>query len=67
MAVKLEAKDILPDTNHTQAVERAEKCRFIRGDLYPQTRPSEGPNNVFHVNFGANPFSGSRDTSYINN
>jgi len=26
--IKLEAKDILPNINRTQAVERAEKCHF---------------------------------------
>ena len=31
---KLEAKDVLPNINRTQAAERAEKCRFcIPGDL----------------------------------
>jgi len=26
---KLEAKDVLPNMNRTQAAERAEKCRFL--------------------------------------
>jgi len=26
---KLEAKDVLPNINRTQAAERAEKCRFM--------------------------------------
>jgi len=39
-------------TNRTQAAERAERCRFV---------------HVFHpCEFGANPFSYSRDISYTN-
>jgi len=46
---KLEAKDVLPNTNRTQAAERAEECRFLSlviltFDLDLQTRPSERPN-----------------------
>jgi len=33
-ANKLEAKDVLPNVNRTQAAEWAEKCRFfVPGDL----------------------------------
>jgi len=46
---RLEAKDVLPNINRTQAAERAEKCRFLSlvtltFDLNLQTRPREGPN-----------------------
>jgi len=42
---KLEAKDVLPNINRTQATERAKKCCFFcPGDLDLQTRPSDGPN-----------------------
>jgi len=47
----LQAKDILPNINRTQAAERAEKYRFspwwpwlLTFDLDLQTRPSEGTN-----------------------
>jgi len=42
-----------------------ENAVFVPGDLDLQTRPSEGPNTS---EFGANPFSGSRDRpiSYTN-
>jgi len=29
LAKNLEAKDVLPNTNHTQAIKRAEKCSFL--------------------------------------
>ena len=50
---KLEAKDVLPNVNRTQAAERAKKCRFLSlvtltFDLDPQSRLSEGP-NMFSV------------------
>jgi len=45
---ELEAKDVLPNTNSTQAAERAEKCHFLllvtlTFDLDLQSHPSEGP------------------------
>jgi len=47
---KLEAKDVLPNINRTQAAERGKKCRFLSlvnltFDL--QTRLSEVPNMSF--------------------
>jgi len=30
---KLEPKDVLPNTNRTQAAERAENAVFVHGDL----------------------------------
>jgi len=30
---KLEAKDVLPNMNHTQATKRAENAVFVHGDL----------------------------------
>ena len=50
---------------HTQTAENAEKCRF----LWP--RPSTFDLDLDHqtrlpCEFGVNPFSGSRDTSYTN-
>ena len=67
---KLEAKDVLPNINRTQAAERAEKFRFrpwwlLTFDLYIQTCPSERP-NTSSLWIGANPFSGSRDISRTN-
>ena len=44
---KLEAKDVLPNINHTQAAERAKKCRFLSLVILTfdfQTRLSEVPN-----------------------
>jgi len=49
--MKLEAEDVLPNINHTQAGKGGEKFRFfVRGDLDLltfdldiQTHPSEGP------------------------
>ena len=42
----LEAKDVFPNINRTQAAQRAENAFFVPGDLDIdiQTRPSEGPN-----------------------
>jgi len=40
--MKLETKDVIPNTYRTQAVKRAEKLPF--SDLDIQTHPSEGPN-----------------------
>jgi len=48
--IKLEAKDVLANTNRTQAAEMAEKCLFclslvtLTFDPDLQTRPIEGPN-----------------------
>jgi len=42
---KVEAKDLLPNINCTQAGRRnGQKCRFVPGDFDLQTHPSEGPN-----------------------
>ena len=46
---KLEAKDVLPNINCTQAAKRDKKCHFLSlvtlaFDLDLQTQPSEGPN-----------------------
>jgi len=66
--LKLEAKDVLPNINCTQATERAEKCRFLvpvslTFDLDYQTLPSKRP-NTSSMEFGADPFSGTGDISY---
>jgi len=63
--MKIEAKDVLPNTNRTQADEMAEKCRFVPGTLtfdldFKFVRAS------LPCEFGTNPFSGSRDISYTN-
>jgi len=42
--LKLEAKDVLPNINRTQAAKRAENSGFVPVDLDLQTRPSERPN-----------------------
>ena len=47
--LQLEAKDVLPNTNHTQAAKRAEKCHLLSlvtftFDLDIQTHPSKGLN-----------------------
>jgi len=50
---ELEAKDVLPNINRTQAVKRANYAIFVSVrwpltfDLDLQTRPSEGPNTSF--------------------
>jgi len=41
---KQQAKDVLPNTNCTQAAERAKNAVFVFGDLDLQTYRSEGPN-----------------------
>ena len=45
---KLEAKDVLPNTNRMQAVERAKNAVFVPGDLDLdlQITPSEGQNTT---------------------
>jgi len=30
-STKLKAKEVLPNINHTQAIERAKKCPFVPG------------------------------------
>jgi len=47
---KLEAKDVLPNTNCTQAAERAKNAIFGPGDLDLDTCPSERPNPLFCMN-----------------
>jgi len=65
--IKLEAKDVLPSISRTQA----EKCRFfVPGDLdlWPLTLTFKlvRMRDQSHIpcEFGANPFSGSRDILY---
>jgi len=41
---KLDAKDVLPNINYTQATKRPKNVVFVPGDLYLQTRLSEKPN-----------------------
>jgi len=41
---KQQATDVLPNTNCTQAAERAKNAVFVFGDLDLQTYRSEGPN-----------------------
>jgi len=68
--VKLEAKDVLPNINCTQAAERAEKCRFCPWWPWPLTltfklvRVRDQTRHPYE--FGANPFSSSGDISYTN-
>jgi len=64
---KLEAKDVLPNINRTQTAERAKKCRFLFVRSWHSNSSERGTKHVFPVcEFGANPFSGSRDISYTN-
>jgi len=75
MHIQLEATDVVPNTNRTQAAERAEKCRFLylmtlTFDIWPwpSNLSKRGSKHVFGLpcEFGENPFSGSRDISYTN-
>jgi len=52
---KLEAKDVLPNINRTDAAEWPKKPFFVPGDLDLQTHPSEGPNTASMVNHSAVP------------
>ena len=67
---QLEAKDVLPNTNPSQADERAENAVFVPGDLdvwpWPSNVSERGTKYVLCVKFGANTFSDSRDISYTN-
>jgi len=47
---KLEAKDVLTNTNRTQAAERAEKCRFCPWWPWPSNSSEGGTKRVFRVN-----------------
>jgi len=65
---KPEAKDVSPNINRTQAAERAENAVLspvtLTFDL--QTRPIARDQTRLPCEFGANPFSVSRDISYTN-
>jgi len=72
---KLQAKDVLPNTNCSQAAERAENAVFVPGDLdlWPLTltlKLVRARDQTFlpceFGEFGANPFSGPGDISYTN-
>jgi len=65
---QLEAKDVLPNINRTQSAKSTEKFLFCIWLPWPlifdlQTRASEDKTRLL-CEFGANPFSGSRDISY---
>jgi len=51
-SITLEAKDTLPNINHMQAAERAEKCCFFSDglDLWPSNSSEWGTKHVFRVN-----------------
>jgi len=67
---QLEAKDVLPNTNHTQAPKRSKNVLFVPGDLdhwrltltFKLVR-ARNDTRLF-CEFGANPFSGSWEVSY---
>jgi len=67
--IKLEAKDILPNINRTQAAERAENA-FLSRWPWPLTLTftlvRARDQTRLPCEFGVNPFSGFRDSSYIN-
>jgi len=66
--IKLEAKDVLPNINRTQAADRAENAVFCPCWPWPVTltfklvRARDQARLL--CEFGANPFSGFRDISY---
>jgi len=66
--LKLEAKDVLPKINSTQAAERAEKSFFSLATLtfYLELIRSRNQTRLA-CEFGANPFSRSGDISYTKN
>jgi len=47
---KLEAKDVLPNRNHTQATEKAEKCHFCPWWSWPSSSFEQRTKHVLHVN-----------------
>jgi len=57
--IKLEAKDVVPNTNRMQAAERAEKYRFLT--MVTLTFKVVRARDQTHLpcEFGTNPFSGS--------
>jgi len=67
----LEAKDVLPNINRTQAAERAEEYRFCPWWPWPFTFTltfklvRARDLTRLPCEFGANPFSSSQDISYI--
>jgi len=54
---KLEAKDVLPNTNCTQASEKAEKCRFLLLVTLTFKLVQVRDQTRLPCEFGANPFS----------
>ena len=64
---KLEAKDVLPNINHTQAAERVENAFLSLVTLtltFKLVRARD--RGRLPCEFGANSFRGSRDISYTN-
>jgi len=62
----LQAKDVLLNINHTQAAERAEKCRFLSVVTLTVTLVRARDQTCLLYEFGTNLFCSSGDNSYTN-